>query len=527
MKSTFYNILILLSIITIPNFSQAQLLHQYQLDTVYTNTNWLAYSTQITLQDNKVYHSFVHNKREEFSFYSLGDITINVYNEDGTLLEQEKSNLDSLYIRKTIITEDGDKIILAKGQSHLSLYDLDTTITLNPWLYDNDFILIVNNEGNTIHFLSLNVVHDITYDEEQQQLFFIDQIVFDTAKLYRWNISTNIIDTLSTITHSRFHPRIAKTHDYIYISGATINFAVGINDTVITTEEPYATFIAQLNNDGDMNWIKLIPDVTTSHINLSPVSDQGVYFNVTLYQELILGSDTLEGPTWGSDFYLTRISKDGEFLWAQELPNNDYNGFDLGIGYSMDTDADDNVYIIGTSKKKIIWDNGFQIGDASSISNVPTMLQYNKDGIIQNAILEENYQEGTFFSIDVAENGDFAITGVMLDSLTFSGETKTPTTGFITPFFLWYKNGSTSIENLPEIKNDIFIYPNPIASNTPLYIHRSNNQSAKLSIQNIVGQTLLNQTLHSTFSTIDIQCLNPGLYIILIDGKYVQKLIVR
>lgn len=226
-----------------------------------------------------------------------------------------------------------------------------------------------------------------------------------------------------------------KTTDYIYICGASIVFGIDIGDIEIESDFPYMTYVLQLGLDGSYHWVNVIEDVTTPHMAIAEAPEQGIYFCSDLSIGVRLGEDSLLGPTWGGDFLLTRIDQDGQYEWATEVPNNTLCGFVLGSGYCMDTDEEHNIYIAGSSKALLEWDDGTVVGIDSNIS-VPTVLIYNPAGaVIHHKISEPNGLWAALHTIDVEADGSFAVSGLMTNTVTFESMTRTVPEGIAYPFF--------------------------------------------------------------------------------------------
>lgn len=504
----------------------AQSLHLFQVDTANTWFGGPDYYNAVTLSGDRIIHSFEAESRYQSSLLPYGDVNIKTYDANGYVLEQEKSSGDSLFIRKTILSASGEKIILGDAFHQLALYDVDTSLALDTGNYAKSFILHLDNTNHAVSFNAYFPVKDMAIDERIGKLYFIEQYDYEAARLYVYDLNTGAKDILATISGPRLNSRIIKTKDYIYFSGSSITFYVDVNGHHETTGFPYADFVVQLDNSGQFKWIKMIKNVTTPHIGLAEAPGQGVYMCADLSGATVIGADTLLGPSWGGDFFLTRIDSNGRFLWATETPNNTLCGFALGNGYCLGSDDSGNAYIAGASRALIRWDDSTVIGRDSNI-DVPTVLIYNRDGHIYGHIIASAGETGRLSSIDVAGNGDFAVTGRIDTFLTYDGITRSVPSGYH-PYFLYYKNSTTtSIKEAASEGQGFDLYPNPVTANGVLTIERSQPGKAALEIWNLLGQKIWSGYIYDKVCKVQLPYLNGGLYFIQVDQGAVKKLIVQ
>lgn len=522
-----YRILVLFFtfIICLP-VSKAQSLQLFQLDTADQWINGLYYFNAITLSDNRIIHSFLNRQSYNAGSRSYGDVKINTYTAQGVLSAQEKSPGDSLFITKTLLKPNGEKIILGDGFRHLGLYRADTTLSAVSGT-PRSFIMHLNAANQILHYGEFPPVKDMAFDEASNYLYFVAQHAYDSACVYVFDLTGGQLSVIATIRQARLNARIVKTRDFIYIAGATINFGVTINNHHEPTGFSYGTFVTQLNNNGSFNWIRIIEDVTTPDIGLAAAPGQGVYMCADLMIPLVIGTDSLSGPGWGGDFFLTRLNRNGNFLWARDVPNISLCGFTLGGGFHVDSDNDFNIYLAGNSRGMIRWPDSTIVGRNTNIM-VPAVLIYNKDGRITGHVIAEAGEAGGFHSISVAANGDFAVTGKMTNTQTFSGITRSVTDGGYHPYFLYYTSATTGTGQVPEQTTATYrIYPNPITGSALLRIEKQQADAGILEIFNTLGQSVLTQRISGTLSSISLSGFKPGLYYVRISREQVQKIWVQ
>jgi hypothetical protein len=124
--------------------------------------------------------------------------------------------------------------------------------------------------------------------------------------------------------------------------------------------------------------------------------------------------------------------------------------------------------------------------------------------------------------------------------LTSSVFTKGPNSQTITPtdepnfidMELVYTPDNISVENV-EVREGFTIFPNPCKGSVNIVLNGSSSENSTLSIYNITGRNVYQQSLSNIFSinhTINTSDFIPGLYFVKVqqqDNVFIQKLIVQ
>jgi len=76
---------------------------------------------------------------------------------------------------------------------------------------------------------------------------------------------------------------------------------------------------------------------------------------------------------------------------------------------------------------------------------------------------------------------------------------------------------------VPVVKNTITIYPNPAI--TQLTIESSNQPITQITITNLLGQTIYQQTANSQMAQVDVSALSAGVYFVKVNGTDVKKFV--
>ncbi len=505
-------------------YFNAQTLTWFHVDDDAMQPAGFRYYNQVNLGQDRIAYSFMTQPRYNPGFYGYGDMTSKMYDTDGNYFTESSSAGDSLFIRKTLLLSNGETIVLGNSYANYAMFDLDTTSALNQWGEVKSYIHHLDENNQTIRFTAFDEVMDVVTNESETNLYLVNLYNFDEADVLRMSVATGVVTELAHIEGIRSYPVLLKTDSYLYITGATINPQIEIDAQSLNVEFDYTNVLIQFNEDGTYNWIRQLEDITTSLVGMAEAPSQGLYFSSDLYDGINIGNQPLDCPTWGSDFYITRIDVAGNFQWVVEAPNNTICDFNIASGRHLASDDEYNVYIAGGTRKLLVWDSGTTVGRDTNVAT-PTMLKFNSDGELIGSIVAQAGQAGNFYSMDVNGQGDLLFTGLINDSFTFDGQALFVIDGNMHAYVLYYKNESVGVTSLPKRENSFSIYPNLITNNQPIQIRKSNAIKEMLTIYNIQGALVHSQNVEGTQSTVVLPSLPSGNYVVKV-GESVQRITV-
>lgn len=503
---------------------QAQNLRFLEIDTAeYSQTQYYSSSSTVSSEGDEIYHSFVYDIGYDNFREILGHLKINIRDQDGNLLHQDKSE-DTLFIRNILFKKDGGKVFLGRSLQSLNFLGLDTAIEISIFDPNRSFILDTDADGNTIDFEVFHSIGSAAIDKEANVLYFADNNNrFDSINIYKKDLNTNITTPLSLIyTQQRNEElQVQLTDDFLYVSGGFLGPIAMFGDTIIDSGFDYNTFVAQFTKEGKFNWIRIIEDITLFKTNLAPAPDQGVYFSAPFGFATKIGDQQMQGPNWGSDFFLTRLDVDGNFLWAVECPELKLTDFSLGAGDAIGSDSEYNVYLVGSSRTGIQWDDTTFIGKAVN-EHISTLLVFNKDGRLTDHLSANTEDFNRCNSIEVKPNGDFIISGYFNESIGFEQEEKHLEGNHA--YLVSFNNFILSDKNVSGHEIAFNYFPNPAGDE--LNISTPKGNGFLISISDIYGRVVLKKMNNEKEINLNISHLNSGIYFVNIDGSLPQKLVV-
>jgi len=210
---------------------------------------------------------------------------------------------------------------------------------------------------------------------------------------------------------------------------------------------------------------------------------------------------------------ITIADQNGEYNDWVELYNNSSNSINLN-----------NYYLSDDMSNPYKW----QFPDTSIAAGGYLIIWTDKDTLQTG--LHSNFKLSAAGEAIILSNNSKSL----LDQIAFSSQTTDITTGrypngtgnfiIMTPT---YAAENTNTLYIPEQESDIpeiWIYPNPATETVNITIN--DYEKHLLSIYNISGQLIIQEYVTGK-KTIDINYLNPGFYLLNIDGTISKKLIIQ
>ncbi|MDG1913756.1 MAG: T9SS type A sorting domain-containing protein [Crocinitomix sp.] len=229
--------------------------------------------------------------------------------------------------------------------------------------------------------------------------------------------------------------------------------------------------------DGTIVWIKTFEGLSMAFTGKShlTVDGENIYLDFT---------------TTAMEQYVLRMSETGEVLETMMTKNSllDYNKIefvDQGEVYFYGSSLDADIYKGLILRTKDLFEESCMIGPAESVSTID--------------FLDYSVVDFTPFEWDFAEEADVAIT--------------------LTDHQLRAKYAcDVVLSDGPELENNITIFPNPVVNNVTIQV-TEDLINASFVIVDLSGKRVMNGTINSLQSEIDLSELNNGQYVIAIQTE--------
>jgi Secretion system C-terminal sorting domain/Beta-propeller repeat len=225
------------------------------------------------------------------------------------------------------------------------------------------------------------------------------------------------------------------------------------------------------------------------------------------------------------DAFLVKFNTSGTRQWATY-----YGGNDIDLGFSCATDAAGNVYLVGdTYSKSNITYRGYQNTFGGGFDDA-FLVKFDASGTRQWATYYGGSEDdiGSSCAIDAAGNVYIAGYTKSSSNIAYAGH-KNTYAGNTDAFLAKLTSLATATGDFETI-NNLNILPNP--THDKLTINLKNTEGSikvKVTITDIAGRTLIQQTIQTPQADINVSSLINGLYLITVettDGRRgVQKFV--
>lgn len=195
----------------------------------------------------------------------------------------------------------------------------------------------------------------------------------------------------------------------IYSTGnfeGTVDFNPGVGVANLTSKGRSDSYIQKLDKDGNFLWVKQIGGTNIEgafSIHLDNNEDLYVtgFFGETVDFDPNNGVHNLTATASG-DIFIQKLNKDGNFIWAKQIGETNYN-----FGYSLKTDSKDNVLLTGSFRGTVDFNPGAGVFNLESNGNSDVFvlkLKANGDFIWAKSYGGKSSDLGISLAIDNEDN---------------------------------------------------------------------------------------------------------------------------
>lgn len=226
---------------------------------------------------------------------------------------------------------------------------------------------------------------------------------------------------------------------------------------------------------------------------------------------------------WSGDMFFARYDANGNYLWAKNLPADDYSALRIYI------DRNSDIVLSGYYGGTTDFDPGSGIANLTVTGNTDLFFaKYDNSGNYLSAQGTGNiYGSDLISDIATDNNGNIYITGMFVDNADFDmgNGTATLTTAIAfgqDVFIAKYTEGPVGIQENNTLP--LLVYPNPsagifnVVANAGLLL--------EFTLSDLAGRIIARGTLREYQTIIDLSLVNNGLYFLNIENRK-YKLIKR
>jgi hypothetical protein len=406
----------------------------------------------------------------------FGITRIEKRNDSGSLLWENiiegKADVSEIIV-------DGENNTVCIG-TYRDTITIDSQQLINTGIGMGSLILKLDTLGNLIwikdgtdFFSGYEIMTALEKDGLNNYLVGISNYPISSAIL-RLDTGGNLSSTIDQPGVNTVSDIDMDTFANIWVTGFTSTNNQSFNGLDTISPFTYTEYVVKYNSAGTAHWVNFIEDITVQDFIIETDDAGNGYLSGNIFTETNFGNLVANGPQWVYDFFVTKISPDGNFIWLNEIPPGNTTG-DATTGNSnfLFCNSNGDTYLTGFFRGTINFGNGVTLSPVVS-NNDLYVLNYNTDGIIQwaKAAGSNTYDNGSSITDD--ENGNIYLVGFVGESSVF--DTITVSGDYVNIFLAKLNSGNVVlVENgLPGNESTVnsFVlyqnYPNPFNPSTKI-----------------------------------------------------------
>lgn len=207
----------------------------------------------------------------------------------------------------------------------------------------------------------------------------------------------------------------------VYATGyfrGTVDFDPGPGTFNLTSVGTWNIFYLKLDANGDFVWAKAMVNSVTNYHSVGDHgrkiivgTDGNVYitgrFDGTVDFDPGPGVFNLTASGGGYDIYITKLTSDGDFVWAKTMGGS---GYDEGFGIKQDKDG--YIYVTGVFVNTVDFDPGADVFSLTSAGMSDAFLtKFDSDGNFIWAVSMGGTNEDTSYIVDVNDASELFVIG--------------------------------------------------------------------------------------------------------------------
>jgi hypothetical protein len=284
-------------------------------------------------------------------------------------------------------------------------------------------------------------------------------------------------------------------------------------------------FVLKLDSLGNLVWVKQMGGAGNAEGRSITTDANGNVYSTGTFSGTVDFDPAVDITNLTSageyDIFIQKLDSNGAFLWVKQMGSLNY---DWGLGIT--TDATGNIYTIGNFSGTVDFDIEAGTVNLTSIGDFDCFilkLDTNGNFVWAKQMGGTGYSSGNSITVDADDN--VYTTGRFEGTVDFDPGTGITnlTAGELADIFI-LKLSQTTVgisENI--LSDNMLVYPNPASSKIQI---RGENAKGEFRIYNILGKIMVAKTLSDLHQTIDVQHLNPGIYIWQMENRK-GKLVVQ
>ncbi len=361
------------------------------------------------------------NYQQTYSSIVYGDIKLEKRNSSGSLI-WENTIFGKADISEIVVDSDNNVVCIGTFRDSVLI---GSTTLYQTEVNQNSFIFKTDDSGNFLWVLdgtSFAPQHSVisALDLKASNNILVGATNYNVnANIYEFNTNGSLVSTILQTDVETISDINVDISGNVWATGFAFNGPTSFNGLDTIAPFSYNEYVVKYNSAGTAQWVIFVEDVTVQDFNIETDAAGNAYLSGNLFFGTNFGNLVANGPQWVYDFFVTKISPDGNFLWLQEIPPGNSMG-DATIGNSnfLFCSNDGNTYLTGLFRGTINFGNGVTLSPVAAYTDL-FVLSYSPDGVVQwaKAAGGNTYDKGSGIAGD--GNGNLYISGAVSENSVF------------------------------------------------------------------------------------------------------------
>jgi hypothetical protein len=477
------------------------------------NPEMISYNTCANPQGGCYFYGI----QEHISFYnrSMGVLFLKKYSQDGTESWSRTIGGES-EITGMVCAENGDVYISGHLLDDADFWGEDTLVKTG--LGTDGFIARVSAEGDLAWCVNMTGLPmgegTVTELALHSDMLFVAYSNWMNTYVLIYSPDGEYLDSIVQEDVSIISGIDFDQEGNLFATGGCAGWQATFAGVPYPAPFSYTTYLVKYNSSFEPEWVKYIEDITCTFPQVRVDEEGWVYFSGQLWDETHFDTITANGPAWSYDFFLARLSPDGQYQWVCECPEVITGDATIGRMHFLDTDNEGNALLTGITRGILDWGNGV-VSDVTGNYQDLIIWNYAPDGQVNWIKTAGGEWYELSHSISAGSDGVAYLAGVISGSVVFDTIIH-DSDDFLDPFLAKLDPGilSGTSENL--FNDEMLVYPNPVREK--LFFH-SNAVYSHYMLYNSMGHLVQSGKISGNNPGISIEGLPPGFYLIILEGE--------
>ncbi len=296
--------------------------------------------------------------------------------------------------------------------------------------------------------------------------------------------------------------------------GSHMTFDVGLS---VTNNGLDDLFLARYDGSGNVLWAKSVGGTNYDQGNSVVMDGTGNAYLAGMFssETITFGTITLlniAGGYYTADICLAKYDSAGNVLWAAGA-----GGPQSDLAMSVTTDPAGNVYATGHFYSDTCTFGSTRLVNTDYDADL-FVVKYNPTGSVLWAVRAGGTDDDKGISLARDANGYLYLTGNFNSPFITFGADTLENSGNTDLFLAKLDDNITGTSETPGSQG-LALYPNPATGHITVSVP-GDASGGHITVYNLQGQLLLQQTITGNTNRFDVTVLPPGMYIARVSGRY-------